>query len=92
MGKKGRRGNDDWEKDFELDDDGELKALKEPVEEEVAAAGGHCRRWGAVEGNLTITTYSLCLRPLHQWPSHIRMTACCPPRSSSCLAPQWAAN
>lgn len=39
MGKKGRKGNDDWEKDFELDEDGELKALKEPAADEAAPPG-----------------------------------------------------
>ena len=33
MGKKGRKGNADWEDDFALDSDGELKALKEPAAE-----------------------------------------------------------
>lgn len=41
MGKKGRKGADDWEKDFELDDEGNLAALKqgEPAEEAAPAAG-----------------------------------------------------
>ncbi len=41
MGKKGRRGADDWEKDFELDDEGNLAALKEeqPAEAAAPAAG-----------------------------------------------------
>ena len=44
MGKKGRKGADDWEKDFELDDEGNLAALKEeqPAEEAAPAAGKPC--------------------------------------------------
>lgn len=40
MGKKGRKGADDWEKDFELDDEGNLAALKQDEPAEAAAPAG----------------------------------------------------
>jgi hypothetical protein len=85
MGKKGRRGNDDWEKDFELDEDGELKALKEPAEEEAAAAGVPCMRQAAFKSSVLYTNAGSYSQLSHQRPSHTCMTACCQPLSSSYL-------
>jgi hypothetical protein len=55
MGKKGRKGNADWEDDFALDSDGELKALKEPA----AAAADETAQPGAAGGALAAPGHTL---------------------------------
>ena len=54
MGKKGRKGNADWEDDFALDSDGELKALKEPA----AAAGDEAAQPGAAGAALATAEHT----------------------------------